>query len=279
MYFGSEVTNYPILTGATNGTEVTPGASGAWGSWTVLIAGASNTRGAVYHRTNITRYFQASVDRRLLVDLGMRPAGASGSEITLVPRLMAGKANSNQAYGPAGTEFEGPVRIPAGYDLVCRAMSNQSSPATCWIMASIYADPLYGQPHASVAEAIGIVDANVQGTTVSAFDNGTHATPGYGTTWTLIGATTRESKFLDAAVTFPGTNDNVMWMTLRLSAGDASNKTVISEGGMWGCSSGEMFSRRRPSRVRNKIPAGINLYAQIASQTTMDACVALYSYF
>lgn len=279
MFFATEINNYPIKTGALNGVEVTPGASGAWGSWTVLIAGASNTRGAVWHRTNVTRYHGASTDRRLLVDYGMRPAGAAGSEVTLVPRLMAGKANTNQAYTGAGTEFEGPVRAPAGYDIVARAMSNLASPGTCWIMTSIYADPLYPTLQACAAEVIGVADADVQGTIVAAFNNATHVIAGYGSSYTLLGATTRESKFIDAAVTFPGTNDNVMWMALRLFAGDSSNKTMIATDGMWGCSAGEMFSRRRLSFVRNRIPAGTNIYAQIASQTTMDACVSVYSYY
>ena len=278
-FFGNKCDNFPILTDTAMGASVTPGASGAWGSWTQLIAGASNVRGGVWHRTNIHSNYQSGVDRRLLVDLGIRPAGASGSEMTIVPRLVGSKACDAAAYNPSGLQYEGPIQIPAGYDIVCRAMSNQASPVAVRVFTEILADPLYEIPQGSACEVLNVVDANVQGNDVVAFSNSTHVTAGYGTTWTAVGTITHESKWLDAAVTKYGTDGGTQFMAARFGFGSATTPTVVITDGTWGYSTGIMFPKKPFSRIRNRIPAGSTIYAQVVSQSAVTVAVAVWNYY
>ncbi len=279
MFFVNRSTNFNIVTNPQPGTALTPGASGAWGSWTTLIAGASNTRGGEWHRTHVVTNYAASTDRRLFIDLGYRVAGSSGSEITAVPRLVGSKAPDNQVYNSMGLEYEGPIYVPAGYDLVARGMSNQASPTTCYIVSTLYADALYEYPQASMCEAIGFNDTTVQGVDVACFNNGFHVTAGYGSTWTSLGTISRESKWLDASLVKYGTNDGTAYHAMQIAYGDATNKVIVMGDAVWGYAVGEAFQKRKFERYIDRIPAGSTLYARVVSQTDGNVAVIAYNYF
>lgn len=284
MFFASEVNNTPIPTGVAGsgvnwGTSVTPGASGAWGAWTVLIAGAANTRGGRWHRTAIINY--GGSDKNLLLDYGCRPAGAAGSEATLVPRLVGGKAADNQVYNAPGYEYSGPIDVPVGYDIVCRAMSNQVSPGTVYVATSLEADPVYEVPYACQAEAIGVSDVNVRGTDVVAFSNASHNVAGYGSNsdWVLLGVTTRESKWMDAHVLKHGTDAGSQYMAMQVAAGDATNKAILLSDGIYGAASNIQYFKRRFRRTFNRVPPGTNIYARVVSQATVTVSCAVWNYY
>lgn len=275
MFFASSVTNLTDLFGNTLGTQVTPGGSATWGSWTSLITGANNTRGASWMRVNIMKFYTAGVDRNLFVDIGMRPAGAAGSEVTLIPRLCGSKAIDNQVYYSMGLEYGGPVMIPAGYDLVCRGMASQASPGTFQIMTELLADPLHPYPRAMACEAIGNDDANVVGVNVPVWASDTTS---FGTTWTQIGTTTRESRYIDASLTYTGATSSTRYFVARLAAGDATNKTIIATNGHW--SWGDVMIRKRDfSRLWQRIPAGTNIYAQVLCSGASSCNMIVYNYF
>lgn len=276
MFFASRVSNITDLFGNFVGTEVTPGASASWGSWTQLISGANNTRGARWFRANILRYYAAGVDRNLFVDIGMRPAGAAGSEIVVVPRLSGSKAVDNQVYYSMGIEYGGPIMIPEGYDVVCRGRASQATPATFYIVVDLLADPVFPHPTAMACESLGYDDVNVVGTDVPVWATDT---TGFGTTWTLIGTTTRESKYIDASLAYTGATSSTRWFTARLAAGDATNKTVIATHGCWSWAD-IMIRKKDFSRLYQKIPAGTNIYAQVACSSSAPSCsMIVYNYF
>lgn len=279
MFFVSRASNFSVPTNPTPGTGVSPGASGTWGSWTTLISGANNLFGAEWHRTHVVTNYASGVDRRLFVDLGYRVAGSSGSEIIAVPRMLGSKVCDNQVYNSMGGEFEGPIYVPAGYDLVARAMSNQASPTTVYVVSTLYANPLYEYPQASMCEAIGYNDSTQQGVDVTCFSNSTHVTAGYGTTWTSLGTISRESKWLDAGLSFPGTGGGTAWFAMQLAYGDASNKVIVMGDGVWGYSTGVLYRKRAFERYIDRIPAGSELFCKVVSQTAGAVAVIAYNYF
>lgn len=244
---------------AAQGTAVTP-AVGSKGSWAQVFASLDfDTFGLLIC---INGNSASAASRNTVIDIGV---GGSGSEIVLIPDLIAGNAIGYTTMGGGGLWYYFPVAIPAGTRLSIRAQGTVTTGTQAYIQA--FQKPLNPAMVRSAAyvEAIGMTLP--QGTAVTAGG----ASEG---SWTLLGATTKACWHwqVGAQVTSADTTHAGNSIHIDIAEGDASNKNVILQDVILMTSTSEQACMG-PKLIGCEwsVPAGRNIYARAQASGTADS--------
>lgn len=260
--FAAIQSSTPGRPSATQGPSVTP-AIGSKGAWVTAIAALDHDTFGLLICVNNNSVSAAS--RNSVVDIGI---GGAGSEVVLIPNLIAGNASG---YTTGGLWYFFPVAIPAGTRIAVRA---QGTVATAFnVMIQALQRPLNPAMirRAAFVEALGMTVPT--GTTVAMGAASEGA-------WTLLGATTRECWHwqLGAQISSADTTHNAAAVHIDLAEGDGTNFDILMDSVLLATSTTE-FAVMPPAILacERRVPAGRNIYARAQSSTTADTLfVAAY---
>lgn len=242
---------------AAQGTAVTP-AVGSKGSWAQVISSLTNdTFGLLI---NINSNTGAAASRNSVIDIGI---GGSGSEVVLIPNLIAGNAVI-YTVGGSGLWYYFPVAIPAGTRIAVRAQGTVATAFRVFIQAM--QNPLNASliKKASYVEAVGMT-----------LPQGTSLTPGTTnkSSYVSLGTTTNRCWFwqLGAQVTSADTAHNGAAIHLDLAVGDGTNFQVILQDVLLNTATTE-GGVMTPVTVgcEYPVPAGSTIYVRGQSSTNTD---------
>lgn len=249
---------------ATPGTSVTPGASSAEGSWTEIAGDADLTQDVYEVLLWITNGFTASTGKAHLLDLGVDDTGGT-SYNALVSNIVCG--GSSQNYG-GGFWVRLPVFIKAGSAVAVRVQGASGTAGTVYVMGRFFGRPT--RPDliraGQYSETIGTITSTL-GVTVAAGTTGSEGS------WVSIGTTSKPlwwlMPFWHSTSTGYGTN----LVLLDVAFGDGSNKHILIEHAVAGCSSvSETFrTLLHPCYAVNQIPGGSTLYMRASSDSGSNA--------
>ena len=211
--FGAIQSNATGRPAAAQGTAVTP-QTGAKGAWTQLIA--STTAESYGLLICINSNTASNASRNTVLDIGI---GASGSEVVIIPDLLAGNAAA-YTIGGSGIWYYFPVTIEAGARISARA---QGTVATAF---RVFVQAMQRPLNPSLIKKASFVDAF--GITVPVGTNllpGTTAESG----WTLLGTTTRRCWFWQIGAQMPSgdTAHNAAVIHMDLAEGNGTNFNIM----------------------------------------------------
>jgi hypothetical protein len=223
------------------GTTITPG-NNVFGSYVQVLPATSDETFLI--RITITGVGVVSTAKDCLVTIGIDPAGGTSYVDTIV-NLLASCAPNYHSTLPGPTEYEFPLRIPAGASLAAKASVNNATVGTAGVAIT-----LWGRPSRP--------DLVKAGTFVTTFGANTAASNGtaitVGTTaegaWTQIGAALTTPLFY-WEFGFGANNATLLATSINvdLGLGDASNKKVVISNAFVGQTTSETISKPAAGRV------------------------------
>lgn len=256
----------PTTTGRpadAQGATVTP-AVGSKGGWSQMLASTTDDWFGIL--ICISNNSTLSTSRNSVVDIGIGP---SGSEVVLIPNLLAGNA---VPYTSGGLWYYFPVFVPGGSRISCRA---QSSVTTAF---QVYAQGL-GRPSnpaqirkASFVDAIGVTPPSGVAVTGGTTSDGA---------WTLIGATTKRVWWwqFGTQIATTDTAHGHAAQHVDIAVGNGTQFDVIILDAQFCTTTGEAGNNPPLSAgVEYPVDAGVNVYARIQSSNTGDPYqIAVYA--
>lgn len=247
------------------GTAVTP-AVGSKGSWVTAIASLDADCFGLLICINSNS--AASASRNTVVDIGV---GSAGSEIVVIPDLIAGNAVQYTGFG-GGLWYWFPVFIPAGSRIALRSQGNGTAAFNVWVQAFQSTPDPAAVRVASYVEAVGMTVP--EGVAVTA---GTTAEG----SWTLLGTTTKDCWWwqMGVQVSAADTGYSNLGYHADLAEGDGTNYRIILDSQLFATNSSEQLAK--PVTVfgcEQFVPAGRNIYAraQVSSGTPDPLFIAAY---
>ena len=204
----------------TPGTSITPGASGAEGSWTE-VASSANVAQDVYCITlYVMNHNTGGVDRSLLVDIGVDPAGGTSYTEKIANIACASVVTYTAGSGP-GVRFTFPLFVKAGSSIAIRGSAVGTA------LAFFACVTLRGQPSrpeqlafGSFSETVGTITGN----------SGVAFTPGNAAdgAWASLGTTAKAMWWWQLAYQCAGTTLSAQACFVELGYGPTgSQRTLI----------------------------------------------------
>ena len=238
------------------GTVVNPSSSNK-GAWAQLYASTTSDAFGLLICIN-TNTLSAS-SRGTLVDIGI---GDIGSEVVLVPDLVAGNAG---AYIVGGIWYYFPIFIPAGTRVSARGCSSRTTAFNVYTqLLGAAANPSQVRK-ASFAEAIG----------VSTVTEGVPITPGTTTksNWVLLGTTTQRLWWwqFGAQVATTDTTHGSAAVNFDIAVGNGTTyDIIINEAQLITTTSEAAGNPPISAGVEFPVAAGTNVYARAWSSANAD---------
>lgn len=256
--FGAIQSNNSGQPTAPQGTSLTP-VVGSKGSWAQAIASLTNDTYGLLICINGNNVSAGS--RNSVVDIGI---GASGSEVVLIPDLIAGNA-VNYNVGGGGLWYFFPVALPAGTRIAVRG---QGSVTTAF---SVFVQALQNPASPALVKQAGVVE--VIGMSLP---QGTAVTAGTGSegAWTLLGATVNECWHwqLGVQVTSGDTTHGANVYHIDLAEGDGTNFSLLMESVPFVTNTTEGGAMPvYPLACERRVPSGRNIYARAQASGAVDS--------
>lgn len=248
--------NYGANPSATPGTSVTPGASGAEGSWTQIASGANIAQDVWALALRISDGATSTAQKDHLLDIGIDPAGGT-SYTAIVSNIVCGASSPVGAQG-SGHHFLLPLFIPSGASVAVRIQGSNATAGTVRVGAKFYGKPSRPEamPLGQYAETIGTITGT----------QGVSFTPGNAAdgSWTLLGTTGKNLWWWQIAYQVSNATITAEYTYIDLAYGDASNKTQIMRAMHGGTTSEQigdaLKSNLNPYEAFCFVPAGSNIY-------------------
>lgn len=262
------VNNRNSTPAATEGVSLTTGISGAMGSWVEVLSAAQITADLDGFHFMVTAFNAgATINRTLLIDLGIDPAG--GTSYTRFCTLNAGNAAGSLIGIGGGREYFLPYRIPKDASFGARGQTGHSASGSVAVVAHGYGQKGQGLlKTGQYAEDIGLDSANSRGTLV---------TPGNATfgSYVSLGTLARPCWWFNVGFGYDDTSVTATYTHVELSFGDVSNKHVFWEGQCAGNTS-EHVGETRAANVDFlnclcPLPAGAELFARAKASGAPDS--------
>ncbi len=264
--FGWSVQNHTSRPAAAMGVAVTPG-NNSKGTAAQLFTALAND---VYEfEVCINNASVSATSRNIIVDILYDPAGGT-SWTTLIANLGGACASTMDSLGGIWYKFK--VFIRAGSTVAAKASCNGSTTGLrVWMRC-------YGRPRnpelykvASYTESIGVTTASSSGTSITA-----------GTTsdgsWTLIGTTTKDLWWWQAALFVDDTTMSAVNYTLDVAVGSNGEMPLITDQ-MWRSDASERLGNMLIScGCERFVPAGTNIYARLQCSGTPDSNLSVAVY-
>lgn len=215
--YNYETNNWGADPSATPGTSVTPGASGAEGSWINVLGALAHSIYLLYVR--VSDGATSAAAKQHVMDIGVDPAGGS-SYTEIISNIVCGASATITAGGAPGHEFLFPYYIPAGSTVAVRISGSNATAGTVRVGVSARGERSHAWvlPSAQYSETLG-----VSGTSGTSFTPGNAAAG----SWVLLGTTTRECWWWQLAYQINNATITAEYTYIELAWGDATNKHII----------------------------------------------------
>jgi hypothetical protein len=243
--------------GTALGTSVTPGASDAEGSATIIATGSNIAQDIYGFMIRVSDGATATQSKSHLLDIGVDNAGGT-SYTWIISNLVCGDSGSITATG-AGHAFFFPMFIKAG---------SQVAAGTVLIGAKFY-----GYNSAQETMPVGMFSETIGTITGS---SGVTVTPGNAAdgSWTSLGTTTNALWWWQMGYQIDNAAITAEYTFMELAYGDATNKIPIMKemhGGTTGETVGTIFkSNLSFFECYCPVPAGTNIYARMRCNNAPD---------
>jgi hypothetical protein len=209
-----------LVSNAEWGTSVTAGGSNntKTATATQLLASTTYTSyGIMIGLGNVGT--TASTNTGTLVDILV---GSAGSEVVLIPDLMAGQAGASNSASSGPQYYYFPITINAGTRLSCKSQSVLASD-TVHVQVHLFQNCIPGRWYGSRVTAYGITSATSTGTSHTPAGSGT----AYATTTQLTASTTNPIKAMQVGIDLAAdTTGSSARGILRIAAGSSTNYVV-----------------------------------------------------
>lgn len=252
---------------STMGTSIVPATGdNTFGSW-AQVASAASISTDVY---GIYIHFNAgntsAVDRRILVDLGVDPAGGT-NYTTVIPYLVASKAPSPGTMS-GGIYYYFPLFIKAGSSVACRA----SSSTTTNVYAAVTFYGLPTRPEAvrvgSYVTAFGVITSSYSGASM------TSGTSSYGA-WRDLAPTDKDYWWWQIGLTQHSASMSNSVFSVQLAAWNTDQGILISDQ-RWLPTSAEVIANLPVYSAYGEVPPGVTLYTRAQATTSAISYVIVY---
>jgi hypothetical protein len=202
------------------GTSVTPGATNAEGSATVIATGANIASDCYWLLLAIHGGNTTATSKMHLIDIGVDPAGGTSYQ-WLVQNLQCGSSSAFQA---GAIWIPVPLFIKTGGQVAVRIQGLSGTAGTVIVLAKFLGKPTRPElcQHLTKSETLGTI-ASSCGTAVTP---GTSAAEG---AWTSIGTTGFQWRFAIPTLQMNDTSTAAATVFMDVAYGDASNKVMIAE--------------------------------------------------
>lgn len=203
------------------GTSVTPGASNAEGSATVIATGSNIAEDVYGVLLVVSQGSTATAIKNHLLDIGFDPAGGTSYD-WIVENLGVGSSGGVSA-GQARALWL-PIFIPAGSQVAVRIQGNNATAGTVNVWATFFGRPSHPEQvwAATYSENIGTI------TTSAGPDLGTNvgqsAAEG---TWVSIGTCSQRLRYLLPCVQMNDSSTNAQMIFLDVAVGTTGSNTSI----------------------------------------------------
>lgn len=256
------VNNWGSNPSATPGTSLTPGASGAEGTYAALIAGASVTEDIYGFSLRCSDQSSTSaVANNAFFDLGLDPAGGTSYTDTIIANLVIGGVGPITAVN--GREFFFPLFIPSGSSIAGRVRRLNGTAGTMRAQIQCYGRLSMPEWHpvGAYTETLGVTeDANVDAT---AFTPG-NAADG---TWASLGSLSKPCWWHQLGYQIDNTAVTAEYTYIDLGYGDGTagnTKTIqrFMHGGNTTEQIGAVFDIAHPFNCYMPLAAGETLWVR-----------------
>jgi hypothetical protein len=260
--------------GTTSGVSITPGTSGAYGSYTEILSDTSVTSDCFWVEIIICNNNTSAEARATKFDIGIDTSGGT-SYTSFIPDLLAscaGQYYNNNSVGNGGFRYAFPLYIPAGTAIAAMAATEAATARSPRIIVQLYGRPKY--PHI-VRAGVGVEAIGISGT------GGTAVT--YGTTndgaWTSLGATTKNCFYFQHAQSVSNaTMSGSCGYTSDLAAdNDGTNPKIIQADCVSITASAEIMSMTQTQGWMG-VAAGQTIYGRAQCNTTGDSGFTMAAY-
>jgi hypothetical protein len=219
--FDYDYYNWGTNPSANHGVSVTPGASGAFGSWTSIAIPAVVTED-IYWMDLLLHTLSGTGNRQIKFDIGVDPAGGT-SYTTIIPNVLAGSPPTGPGGAGIGFNVAFPIFIKAGSQIAIRVANGNATAGTIRVALRIRGRPSNPETalRGTIVENLGYVAGSI----------GTTFTPGNAAdgTWQLLGTTVQPLWWWTLC---HGVNNGTVtqeYTYIDLAFGDASNKHTIKK--------------------------------------------------
>jgi hypothetical protein len=246
------------------GTQVTPGASNAEGSWTQIASSANIAQDVCGFRIIVSAGNTSGQAKNHLLDIGVDQAGGT-SYTAVISNIICGQSSTNIE---GGIVYYFPLGIKAGSSVAVRVQGSNGTAGTLRVAAVFY-----GQPSNPEAIRVGSFSETIGAITNS---NGVSFTPGNSGaegSWVSLGTTAKDLWWFQLCVQIDNGTTTSLIYHMDLAWGDGSNKNLIIENmrvmlpgtaervAILGIPPGECFAQ---------VPAGATLYVHGACSGTAE---------
>jgi hypothetical protein len=211
--------NWGATPTTTIGTSVTPGASGAEGSWTQVATGANIAYDICGIYVRVGAGAGSATFKAHLLDIGVDPAGGT-SYTAIINDMMVSESAAQTSVG-AGREHFFPMSIKAGSSVAVRVKGNASTAGTVRVWTKFYGGGSAQEmmPCGTYSETIGVT-----GTAGVSFTPG-NAADG---SWVSLGTTTNNLWWWQIGHQVNNTTITADVTYVDLAYGDVTNKHIIT---------------------------------------------------
>lgn len=212
--------NAPAAISSEYGTSITCGGSahtkGAFSAGQLIASTAFDACGITVILGNVGT--AATTNTRMLVDIGI---GGSGSEVVLIPNLLAGQAGAGNSASIGPGIYYFPICIPAGSRLSARAQSVTASDTVNVQVHLHHHSQGAGRWFGQRVTAYGADEAASSGT------SHTHGNASYAASTQLSAAIANPIRFMQLGVDLlTDTTGNTKRGLIRIAAGGSTNYVV-----------------------------------------------------
>lgn len=261
------VDNWGTNPSATPGTSVTPGGSGAEGTYTTLIAAGSVTEDLYGFYVRLSDMSSTTgVANNTFVDIGLDRAGGT-SFTDYVANIVCGGVGPITAVN--GREMFFPLFVPSGSTIGARARRVSATAGTMRVALRGYGRRGWPEhmPVGSGCQTLGVSET----TAVDA----TAVTPGNAAdgTWTSIGTLATAAWWHQVGYQIDNTAVTAEYTYIDLGYGDGTNMTIISRimhGGNTTEQVGAVFESIHPYSAYAPVAAGETMYVRMRCNNAPD---------
>lgn len=256
------VDNWGTNPSATPGTSLTPGASGAEGTYAALIAGGSVTEDIYGLHIRVSDMSSTTgVANNAFLDIGLDPAGGTSYTDTILANIVIGGAGPITAVN--GREFFFPIFIPSGSSIAGRVRRVSVTAGTVRVAVKAFGRRTMPEwmPVGSYSETLGVTeDASVDATSF---------TPGNAANgnWASLGTLSRPCWWHQLGYQIDNTAVTAEYTYIDLGYGDGTSgntKTIqrFMHGGNTTEQIGAVFDNAHPFNCYAPLPAGETLWVR-----------------
>lgn len=254
-----------------SGTQITPGTSGSYGSYTEVLASGSIARDCYMIDITIHRNAQTAEARDTVFTLGIDTAGGT-AWVDWIPDLLAPCAPIIGSTALAvGINYRFPLYVKAGSSIACKAATESATARTPRVIVSLFGDP---SNTANIRAGMGVEAIGVSGTGGTAVTSGTTSEGA----WTSLGTTTKNCFYWQQGFGVSNATMATLSYTGDIAAdNDGTTPNKIQEDVLITTTNGEICSLTQFESWQS-VKGGETMYGRLQCSGTPDSGISMAAY-